>query len=203
MSFFSVLAKLNPFRTSPPKPEGGEKQSNTLEKQARLLLAEQLAAAQRRMRQMDEDAQEPGIPRSEIDGFLYFGQRLPVQSSNVAAIQYDADKSQLTIEYKDKGKGVGFYDYADVSIREAEALAKAASKGKWVWDVLRIRGTVFGYRKSYVLVDWRGTYTPQWMRSAKARLLHGSIQGEGERSVKQLRELMPQGWQRSARKFGQ
>jgi DNA topoisomerase IB len=66
-------------------------------------------------------------------------------SSNVSAFRYQRGENQLYVRYKN-GQ---WYEYDRVSPAEAAGLYNANSKGKWVWDRLRIRGTVFGFKKPY------------------------------------------------------
>ena len=91
-----------------------------------------------------EFVEEPG---NDLEAFLYFGSYVYVQSSNVKAISYYAPDQLLTVEYKDSS----VYEYSPVAIEVAEDFITAPSKGKWVWDNLRVRGTVFGYKVPYVL----------------------------------------------------
>jgi hypothetical protein len=44
------------------------------------------------------------------------------------------------------------YDYRGVPERVFRRFASAGSKGKAVWDLLRIRGTIFGHHYDYSLV---------------------------------------------------
>lgn len=128
---------------------------------------------------------------SEVDAFLHFGQWMPVESSNVAEIHYDGDLSELQIKYKNGG----IYTYQDVSIREAESFAKAMSKGKWVWDRLRVRGkgNFWAYRKPYQFLSGLSNYQPQWMRKQSVRLLHGRVGPEGLKNPRWAKVLMPRG----------
>jgi hypothetical protein len=45
------------------------------------------------------------------------------------------------------------YAYLDVPARVYERMKLAVSKGKFVWDELRIRGTVYGHQYRYMLVQ--------------------------------------------------
>lgn len=129
--------------------------------------------------------------RDKIDAFLYFGQWLPVESTNVAALQYNPEKSELTVEYKNGG----IYQYQNVSIREADSFARAMSKGGWVWDHLRLRGkgNFWAFRKPYQFISGVSAYQPQWMRKKSIRLLHGKVGSEGLRNKSWAKILMPRG----------
>lgn len=45
------------------------------------------------------------------------------------------------------------YAYFDVPMRVFERMRRASSKGKFVWDELRVRGTVYGHKYRYSLVQ--------------------------------------------------
>lgn len=92
-----------------------------------------------------------------------------VVSSNVFAIGYDKETGTLRVQFNRHirpGKGGKFvsignigtqapgavYDYYDVPPRKWTAFQQAGSKGKWVWDNLRVRGTISGARYDYRLV---------------------------------------------------
>jgi hypothetical protein len=81
-----------------------------------------------------------------------------VQSSNVFAIGYDYDTGTLRVQYlagagkKRHGAGA-IYDYYDVTPKIWENFQNASSKGKWIWDHLRIRGTISGHQYEYRLIS--------------------------------------------------
>lgn len=66
------------------------------------------------------------------------------------------------------GRGA-LYAYFDVPVRVFERMRRASSKGKFVWDELRQRGTVYGHKYRYSLVQGqvstqkgvRGVYIPR------------------------------------------
>lgn len=184
MSFRDWLSKMNPFKKAPPEGSFAEI--------VRPSLTSNLPASQ-------PNTVAETFATDDVDAFLHFGKWLPVQSSNVAEIRYDPDESELQIRFLNGG----YYQYQDVSVREAESLARSSSKGKWVWDFLRVRGTIFGHRKPYQFISAPSSYQPQWMRRAGTRALHGQIGPEGERSLTTMKSLMPKGWQRIAKKFRQ
>lgn len=96
-----------------------------------------------------------------------------VESSNVYAIGFRWNEQQptkgtLLVRFWEKdssGKKTGpgsTYAYYDVHPQVFEAFRLAASKGKFVWDRLRIRGTVTGHQFSYRLVGLgRSGYVPR------------------------------------------
>ncbi len=68
-----------------------------------------------------------------------------VVSSNVAALMYDAKKSQLWVRFLGKnGKAGSIYVYYHVPKDVAESFLRAGSQGKFVWQALRGR---FAYHK--------------------------------------------------------
>ena len=71
-----------------------------------------------------------------IQSFFVRREPFAVASSNVAWIQYDRARNVLFVGYKNASS----YAYGDVSEQEAAAFLFASSKGKWVWDNLRVRG---------------------------------------------------------------
>lgn len=89
------------------------------------------------------------------------GEMIRVQSSNVHSIGFlwqekNPSKSILKVRFLDhrkKGSGQGgaTYQYYDVHPRVFIQFQNAASKGKFVWDNLRIRGTVSGHQYRYSL----------------------------------------------------
>ncbi len=65
----------------------------------------------------------------------------PVDSSNVAEAAYDADASRLLVRF-DSGHG---HWYA-VSPSQARDFYEAPSKGTWLWDNVRVRGSKTEHR---------------------------------------------------------
>lgn len=105
------------------------------------------------------------------------------QSSNVYAFGYDLQTHSLFVRFKagrhDGGSGGGqsgggggdggrrphrpgpLYLYHNVPTELFLTLYEAPSKGIWVWDNLRIRGTLSGHRFDYALVGVQGGYVPR------------------------------------------
>lgn len=111
---------------------------------------------------------------NDVERYL-LGEWLPVTSSNVRAIRYLPEDEALEVEYRNGG----FYRYEDIPEMMAKDFALADSPGKWVWDWLRRRGTVFGFQKRYQFISGPSNYEPKWMETLEKRLLHGKIQPEG------------------------
>jgi hypothetical protein len=157
--------------------------------------AEQARLAAKRI--AEETAEEVAFrilknePTSEFEKFISFGEWISVQSSNVRAISYVKLTAELHIEYHDGS----FYGYGPVNDEMAADLYRASSKGKWVWDHLRRRGTVFGYQVEYWFLsgpsktrtgninDYGGLNSVRnWMGTAASRKAHGSIGPSGKLS---------------------
>lgn len=116
--------------------------------------------------------QLPFSSRGDPDDPIYHGQWIKVTSSNVYAIAYvwneaQPSKGTLKVRYKHKLKGGGtqpgpIYDYHDVHPAVFDSFRAAASKGTFVWDRLRIRGTVSGHRYQYDLAGaHKSGYVPR------------------------------------------
>lgn len=89
------------------------------------------------------------IPRDEVDEFVNGGYPLFVHSSNVRMAQYFPQDQKMMVEY---GEGAA-YLYSGVTQHEALSFAQAQSKGTWVWDHLRVRGSRTAHKKPYVKIS--------------------------------------------------
>lgn len=96
------------------------------------------------------------------------GAFVQVQSSNVYSIAYDAEMAYLYVRFKATGQDGKksdapgpLYQYAEVRPQAFLSMLSSMSKGKWVWDHLRQRGTVSGHKKPYRLVGVMGGYVPR------------------------------------------
>ncbi len=133
--------------------------------------------SQRRGLPQPQDPSQTGA----FPGRLYVGME-KVTSSNVYAIGYDPQTLTMRVQYlatalnargvrgsghvgKNRVRGTTgktltgkrggpgpLYDYKGVPPRVFERIRSATSKGKAIWDGLRIRGTVFGHKYDYELV---------------------------------------------------
>lgn len=81
----------------------------------------------------------------DLESFLYGETYSRFASSNVEAIAYDITQQQLYVRFQ----GGRWYRYDAVTKQEAGLFWAGYSKGTMVWDILRIRGTKDGHRKSY------------------------------------------------------
>jgi hypothetical protein len=84
---------------------------------------------------------------SEAGDFTYNGAILYVHSSNVQSAQYDIESQTLLVAYLPKKNSAGaIWQYDPISEDEAIAFANAHSKGSFLWDVVRVRGTRHGHK---------------------------------------------------------
>ena len=85
-------------------------------------------------------------PATTYEGRFYTGEiQAIITSSHVTGMQYIAKKEQLILSFWNGSH----YQYENIGKSEALSLLYTGSKGSWVWDELRIRGTVKGYKKPY------------------------------------------------------
>mgnify|MGYP003392987134 CR=1 FL=1 len=79
------------------------------------------------------------------------------------------------------------YSYLDVPARAFKRMKVAASKGKFIWDELRIRGTIYGHKYRYVIISGAqaggGIYVPR--KATKRGFVFRSVAapGKGRRSA--------------------
>ncbi len=103
------------------------------------------------------------------------GEMIRVTSSNVYAIGFDRDpggaqSGMLKVQFKHKQQKSGkkttdsagaTYAYYHVPTAVFQMFREAASKGKFVWDKLRVRGTISGHRFDYALIGISQSYVPR------------------------------------------
>lgn len=83
------------------------------------------------------------------------------------------------------------YAYFDVPVRVFQRMKLAVSKGKFVWDELRVRGTVYGHQYRYRLVqgsvtpDVGGVYIPRRATERGFRTRAVPMLGTGRRDYSQ------------------
>jgi KTSC domain len=86
----------------------------------------------------------PAPNLDDLDGFLHWGQEVAVSSSNVSSARYHRDTLSLVITYLSGDTWV----YDPVSPAEAEAFLLAPSKGRWLWDHVKVRGSRHAHQKN-------------------------------------------------------
>lgn len=91
-------------------------------------------------------------------------------SSNVHSFGYDVDNWFLYVRFKaaaqrgqkERPQAPGsLYQYANVPPKVFLGMLRASSKGTYIWDNIRIRGTYSGHRFDYTLVGISGNYVPR------------------------------------------
>ncbi len=85
-------------------------------------------------------------------------------SSNVHSYSYDVDTRTLYIRFLSSvspGAPGSLYGYSNVPPKTFLRMHDAPSKGTFVWDYIRIRGTVSGHKYDYQLVSVRDNYVPR------------------------------------------
>lgn len=107
----------------------------------------------------------PDDPRRD---WIYKGKFLKVQSRNVYAIAYSVATRELYVQYlfwapgMEQHSGPGpVYRYERIEPSLALTAYDAASKGVWIWDNLRIRGTFAGHQFPYSLFHVANEYVPR------------------------------------------
>lgn len=177
---------------------------------------------------LPRDRVRPALPPDEHSGmvrkmlggmFVYFrpddpiitGEMIPVKSSNVHSIGFiwnDERPTDGTLKVrfldssggKKTGKGGATYHYYDVHPRVFIEFQKASSKGKFVWDKLRVRGTVSGHQYRYRLARLGSSgYVPRQATRIgnKEWYLQRSVQAADGRTLKSalkdrmIRQLTP------------
>lgn len=111
-----------------------------------------------------EQPQEPPLEFGSADVFLFFETpHVGFDSSNVVSFQYFNQEHRLIVGYKGRRppSEVGYYEYLGVTEDEAKQAFMAMSKGGWVWDVLRVRGTRCGHKKPYQFLPKNSLWSPK------------------------------------------
>lgn len=93
------------------------------------------------------------------------------ESSNVYAYGYDIETRNLYVRFRAPGetdktgarpnRAGPLYSYAHVPPEIFLRFLQAPSKGVWIWDNVRIRGTLSGHQYDYLLVGVTGDYVPR------------------------------------------
>ncbi|MDE2098100.1 MAG: KTSC domain-containing protein [Patescibacteria group bacterium] len=87
-----------------------------------------------------------GVPADEVEAFVHDQMPLFVHSTNVSLLQYFPEDQKLMVEFLNGGA----YLYSNVTETEAYELAKAESKGGFLWDRIRVRGSKTAHKKPFV-----------------------------------------------------
>lgn len=162
-------------------------------------------------------APQPEGQRSTIDvdlGYRRGARRVPADhpmltgemvqcsnSTNVYEFGYDIDTAYLYVRFQaphkaGRGGAGALYRYSGVTPEEFLTLYRVRNQGQgdgpgaWVWDVLRVRGTVSGHHKDYELVGIMGGYVP---RKATSRPAYQTIGKRGQK-LKRPRKIGTEEW---------
>lgn len=153
---------------------------------------------------------------SELDSFLAGGEHeVWAHSTNVHSIRYLPNSEDIIVTFKrptgNYAPAVGRAPYKIDGCEEALArrFFDAVSKGRFVWDEFRRRGTVFGFKKHvYFLGDDAVGYEPKYMAAEEWQNDHFTIPpsgavprdwvdlakaGEGPYELNYLRKAHPRG----------
>ncbi len=118
------------------------------------------------VRRSSEEPRQPDEPAADTDAAIRTATGLvegmiPVTSSNVHSIGFewsdtDPRNGNLLVRFlggdsKHRSGPGPLYKYKDVPRSVFDAFKRASSKGGFVWDELRVRGTVSGHQYSYDL----------------------------------------------------
>lgn len=161
-----------PVRQSPRKPEEieeGRRAGTSPDGSDATLIIKRIAGRRYKIRRTDP---------------LLTGQMIKVRSSNVHSIGYlwnDEDPAHGTLQVRfldhrkgREGRAGSGYQYFQVHPEVFIAFTKAASKGKFVWDRLRVRGTVSGHQYRYAIATLSSDeYVP---RKARIKGINGKSQ---------------------------
>lgn len=138
-------------------------------------IEEEKKSARERMRE-EQRRRDPAFGFVELQIPLVNG--VDFTSTNVHWVQYDKEVQRLFIEYRSGHKTDGrLYAYSPVSETLARAAFESSSKGIFVWDNLRLRGTLLGHRLSYALVSG-GAEMPKWTTTTTRIRQHDITVGE-------------------------
>ena len=125
-------------------------------------------------RQKIDTGDEKPLRARPDDPVLNF-RMVPVTSSNVHSIGFLIDpdsgfpmgtKGSLFVRFlggrgKERSGPGPMYEYFDFPAMDFKRFLRANSKGKFIWDEIRVRGTASGHRYRYDLVDVVDEYVPR------------------------------------------
>jgi hypothetical protein len=123
-------------------------------------------------------------------------------STNVYEFGYDLPNGILYVRFQTpheknaKGSAGSLYQYSGVTPEEflglyrVKDMGNGSGPGAWVWDVLRVRGSLHGHNKDYKLVGIMNNYVP---RKATVRTVYETHGKRGQR-LKNPRKIGEQVW---------
>lgn len=154
-----IIGELVKEAEGPPRPSrpGGEFDSPTTPRKRTKLNPTKPSEASPESPASEQPAEE--IIGERATGLV---QMIPVRSSNVHSIGYEwSDEPRrpgnLLVRFlggtgKNRSGPGPLYRYRDVPREVFLAFQKASSKGKFLWDEVRVRGTVSGHQYDYSLI---------------------------------------------------
>lgn len=97
----------------------------------------------------DNDQRE-GIDAQTADEFMKGNILLFVDSSNVEYVKYSPEVMRCEVGFLPKGTGDSrAYHYWEVFPDDMRAFLTSPSKGEWLWDYFRVRGSAVAHKKPY------------------------------------------------------
>jgi hypothetical protein len=110
-----------------------------------------------------------GKRRFPVDHPIVTGEMIPTpHSSNVHSFGYDVEHAYLYVRFNAPAKDNvrthspgPIYRYHNVPARIFLAMIAAPSKGTFIWDSIRERGTLSGHKYDYALVGTTNGYVPR------------------------------------------
>lgn len=123
-------------------------------------------------------------------------------STNVYEFGYDLPNGILYVRFQtahekgSKGSAGSLYQYTGVTPEEfmglyrVKDMGNGSGPGAWVWDVLRVRGSLHGHHKDYKLVGIMNNYVP---RKATVRTVY-ETKGKRGQPLKRPRKIGEEVW---------
>jgi len=95
-----------------------------------------------------DEVNRRAVGSDEIKDFVYNGEILIVHSSNVSSAVYSLADKKLIIEYHSGD----VWSYGNINEQEAIGFAQAQSKGGFIWQHIRVRGSKTQHKKPAVKI---------------------------------------------------
>lgn len=108
----------------------------------------QIEAPPEEMYSAEETERWSYLTEGDVEGFLYNNELLVVNSSNVNAAQYYPEEQKMMVEFRNGSA----YLYSNVSLDEARLFVREKSKGSFIWNQFRVRGSRTAHQKPYLRI---------------------------------------------------
>lgn len=167
---FSRIFEFARKATGRSAPPTSGRLRDTVQRRLGQIRAEREALGEKALIKKREEKEAEFKRNDPVYRFVQLGETIySPHSSNVGSAWYEADAYTLYLQFKDGST----YAYFGVWHDEAESYALAGSKGRWVWDVLRVRGkgNFHSARKEYALVT-PGARHRKWEATKASALAH-------------------------------